>query len=256
MPPLSKNLSLEESRLLNECENDIAQGLATFLIVGRALATIRDLKLYRREFATFDKYCKKRWNFTRGHAYRLIGTSSLQQILEPSGVLPESEGQVRALQRLPEDQRLEAWQEAIKTAEGKQISARHVERAVQRRLPDNALVPYFGEALMNFPDLHRAPINEMGVVFLFGVVSKRLGFEVEAVHAAFPDCVAKRLVDPARKRWKQVAIEFEFRSRNFVNHGHNTEHCDLIVCWIHDWPECPIDVISLKDQIDEWGTRA
>jgi len=110
------------------------------------------------------------------------------------------------------------------------------------------LEPQFGEAL-DFPGLRRAPINELGVVFLFGLVSQRLGFDVEAVHSAFPDCSAKRLVDRKRNRWKQVRVEFEYASSNFLLHKHQNEHCDLIVCWIHDWPECPIEVIALKDVI-------
>ena len=110
------------------------------------------------------------------------------------------------------------------------------------------LEPQYGEAL-DFPGLRRAPINELGVVFLFGLLSKQLGFDVEAVHSAFPDCSAKRLVNSKRNRWKQVRIEFEYASRNFLLHQHQLDHCDLIVCWIHDWRECPIEVIALKDEI-------
>jgi hypothetical protein len=25
--------------------------------------------------------------------------------------------------------------------------------------------------------------------------------------------------------------------------------CDIIVCWEHDWPDCPIEVIELRDVI-------
>ena len=117
-----------------------------------------------------------------------------------------------------------------------------------KRPSKTPLEPQYGEAL-DFPGLRRAPINELGVVFLFGLLSKQLGFDVEAVHSAFPDCSAKRLIDPKRNRWKQVRIEFEFASRNFHLHQHEHEHCDLIVCWIHDWQECPIEVIALKDEI-------
>jgi hypothetical protein len=30
---------------------------------------------------------------------------------------------------------------------------------------------------------------------------------------------------------------------------------DLIVCWRHDWPECPVEVIELRaliEQLKEW----
>ena len=34
-------------------------------------------------------------------------------------------------------------------------------------------------------------------------------------------------------------IEFEFESRNFRDHGHPPDGCDIIVCWRHNWAECP-----------------
>lgn len=103
---------------------------------------------------------------------------------------------------------------------------------------------------INFRGLRHAPINEQGVVFLFGMVAYELGFIVEAVHASYPDCEAKRRVDPKGERWQRVRIEFEFRSRNFQAHGHDPASCDVVVCWQHDWPECPLEVIELRKVID------
>ena len=40
--------------------------------VGLALAEIRDLRLYRREYSGFAEYCREKWGWTRQHAYRLI----------------------------------------------------------------------------------------------------------------------------------------------------------------------------------------
>ena len=110
--------------------------------------------------------------------------------------------------------------------------------------------PTFG-APLDFRGLRHAPINETGVVFLFGMVALELGFHVEAVHAAYPDCEAKRCVDAKRERWQRVRIEFEFRSRNFRDHGHDPSRCDLIVCWEHNWPECPVDVVELRSVIED-----
>lgn len=104
---------------------------------------------------------------------------------------------------------------------------------------------------MNFRGLRHAPINEQGVVFLFGMVSYELGFIVEAVHASYPDCEAKRCVDRSRNRWQSVRIEFEFASKNFREHGHDPVGCDLIVCWEHDWAECPLEVLELRRVIGE-----
>ncbi|HEY1939825.1 MAG TPA: hypothetical protein VGJ33_17975 [Candidatus Angelobacter sp.] len=40
-------------------------------------------------------------------------------------------------------------------------------------------------------------------------------------------------------------------SRNFVTHGHDPKKCDVIVCWTHNWPECPewIEVVELSREI-------
>ena len=111
-------------------------------------------------------------------------------------------------------------------------------------------------APIDFRGLRHAPINEQGVVFLFGMVSRELGFLVEAVHASFPDCEAKRIVDSQNSRWQRVRIEFEFKSRTFKDHGHDPAKCDLIVCWQHNWPECPIDVVELSTVIEEMSTVA
>ena len=60
----------------------------------------------------------------------------------------------------------------------------------------------------------------------------------------FPDIEAAREIEPGR--WQRVRIELEYESKNFQRHYHNPEECDLIVCWEHDWPECPLEVIELK----------
>jgi hypothetical protein len=106
-------------------------------------------------------------------------------------------------------------------------------------------------APINFRGLRHAPINEQGVVFLFGMVADDLGFLVEAVQGGFPDCEAKRCVDSKRNRWQRVRIEFEFCSSNFREHGHDSTDCDMIVCWEHDWPGCPLEVIELRSVIDQ-----
>ncbi len=103
---------------------------------------------------------------------------------------------------------------------------------------------------LNFRGLQHAPINEQGVVFLFGMVAFDLGFVVEGVGTGFPDCEAKRTVSKTGDVWERVRIEFEFRSRNFREHGHDPAGCDLIVCWEHNWPECPVEVLELRSAIN------
>ena len=51
--------------------------------------------------------------------------------------------------------------------------------------------------------------------------------------------------------WQSVKIEFEYKSSNFLIHGHDLLKCDIIVCWENDWNDCPIPIISLKNKIKE-----
>lgn len=103
---------------------------------------------------------------------------------------------------------------------------------------------------IDFRGLRHEPVNENGVVFLFGIVARELGYSVEAVQAGFPDCEAKRQVGVGR--WQRVRIEFEFESRNFREHGHSPDGCDIIVCWRHNWLDCPshIEVVELRSVIE------
>ena len=105
--------------------------------------------------------------------------------------------------------------------------------------------PTYGSPI-DFRGLRHEPVNENGVVFLFGMVASELGYSVEAVQAGFPDCEAKRQI--RADKWQAVRIEFEFESRNFRDHGHchSTEDCDVIVCWRHNWDECPLEVLELR----------
>lgn len=105
--------------------------------------------------------------------------------------------------------------------------------------------PTYGNPI-DFRGLRHEPVNEQGVVFLFGMVAKELGYMVEVVQTGCPDCEAKRQVEGGR--WQRVRIEFEFESRSFC---HAPDGCDVIVCWRHNWPNCPenIEVVELSTVI-------
>jgi hypothetical protein len=102
---------------------------------------------------------------------------------------------------------------------------------------------------MNAGPLVYAPTNEAGVMFLFGSVAKELGFAVTHIQTGFPDCEAMREVEPGR--WQLRRIEVEYESRNFLLHQHAADKCDLIVCWRHNWEECPLEVLELKRAISD-----
>lgn len=104
------------------------------------------------------------------------------------------------------------------------------------------------------PGLAHEPVNEMGVLVLFAMLSRQLGFIVDAVQAAFPDCLARMEVQPGR--WQPVRIEVEYESRSFKRHGHDARQCDLIVCWRHNWKNCPpnLQVLELSKIVKQLVT--
>jgi hypothetical protein len=89
-----------------------------------------------------------------------------------------------------------------------------------------------------------APMNELGVVFLFGWMAPQLGYVVHRIQPEFPDCEMMRLV--GEDRCELVKAEFEYESRNFLKHMHDVKGCNMIICWRHNWPECPLEVLELK----------
>jgi len=105
--------------------------------------------------------------------------------------------------------------------------------------------------LINFRGLVYAPVNENGVIFLFGKVAADLNMYVETIRPGYPDCLAKRYI--GKGKWEEVRIEFEFRSSDFNRHKHVPGDCDAIVCWINDWPDCPenIEIIELQVRVPQ-----
>ena len=125
-----------------------------------------------------------------------------------------------------------------------------IQRTLGGHLPPAPIGPALRERPcgppLNFQAMRHAPLNEDGVIYLFGTLAQQLGFAVETIASGFPDCTAKRRIQRPRDAWVPCRIEFEHESRNFKTHGHDPQGCDLIVCWEHNWPECPLEVIELR----------
>lgn len=102
--------------------------------------------------------------------------------------------------------------------------------------------------LINFRGIVYAPLNEQGVVFLFGKVIEDLNMYIELIRTGYPDCIGRRYIG---KGWEKIYIEFEYKSSHFLDHGHDSKDCDMIVCWEHDWKDCPLEVIELKEIIKD-----
>lgn len=74
--------------------------------VARALTEIRDRRLYRDGYSTFEDYCRERWGMTHRHVNRKIIAAEVADALESAGagpIGPIPEGQARELSDLRDD---------------------------------------------------------------------------------------------------------------------------------------------------------
>jgi hypothetical protein len=138
-------LSADELSTLSVYEGVIRQGLESFVEVGNALARIRDGRLYRAEFKTFEEYCQTRWNLDKRYANRLVVAANVVEDLGPIGPKPKTESQVRQLVKLPKEERPKAWKESVETAPkdatgNPKITAKHVEQVVAAKIDKPAKV--------------------------------------------------------------------------------------------------------------------
>jgi hypothetical protein len=62
-----------------------------------ALLIIRDSRLYREQYGTFEEYCNEKWGMTSGRARQLIGASEVMDNLKSDTIvtLPTTESQAR-----------------------------------------------------------------------------------------------------------------------------------------------------------------
>lgn len=138
----------DERGRLAECEAVIERGLKTFVDVGNALLQIRDDRLYRAEYGTFEDYCRLKWGFSKRYAnYQIEAAKTISNLgtivpnnepvflnnpaTWPAGFkLPETESQARPLTSLPAEIQREAWQRAVETAPEGKITAAHVQSVV------------------------------------------------------------------------------------------------------------------------------
>lgn len=128
-------LSAAEADLLASAEKVIDRGLTTFIEVGDALATVRDNRLYRTTFPTFEAYCQQRWGFSDSRARQLIGAAQTVTNVTALGLpAPATESQARALNAVPADERADVWADTLERTAGKPTAAAVAETIKHRPL--------------------------------------------------------------------------------------------------------------------------
>lgn len=140
---LSKKLTATEKQLLQDCEADIESGFRQQAI---RIRTIRDQRLYREEFDTFEDYCRSRWSMSKSNANRLIESSKVLDRIQntpakandtnwcqtnPTVPLPTHESQTRELAKAPEEEQAEVWQEVVDTTA--KPTAKAIKAVVERK---------------------------------------------------------------------------------------------------------------------------
>ncbi|HEX2161694.1 MAG TPA: hypothetical protein VHF88_07720 [Thermoleophilaceae bacterium] len=128
----------------------IERAVYAYAEAGDALRTIRDNRLYKKDFSSFEDYCRKRWGWSRTNADRQIAAAEIHHALydhakvAPTGATlepPRSERAARELAPLRDDpERLsEVWTKVVEK-HGPEAEAKHV-RAMVREIEEPAPTP-------------------------------------------------------------------------------------------------------------------
>ena len=110
----SGGLSRDEKSRLAHLETEIADGMAEFVRVGRALAEIQEHQLYRQEYVTFEAYCQERWGFSRRRGYQFIEAAAVVDSMSKNVAHRlSSDAQARALLSVPAEDRHLVLEDAV-----------------------------------------------------------------------------------------------------------------------------------------------
>ena len=135
-----KWLDVSERDNFRELEAIVAKGIKSFVVVGNALKEIRDSKLYREHYKTFEKYVSERWKINRQRAYQLIeaaeAKSNLSKILDKNKTADaiNTESQLRELKDVPSESMEAVVSKAAALAGEDKITASDLKQARQEVL--------------------------------------------------------------------------------------------------------------------------
>ena len=158
---ISEPLTDIQQDQLCEAEATVERLFDQWVQVGEALTLIRDERLYREKYKSFEEYCEARWSFGYRRANQLIqGTEIAKRVESANGKHVSQNGHsesetakmttdrhARALKDLPADEQPEAFREAVKTAPkdkktGKpKVTQKHIETVVTKRKAEIAPSP-------------------------------------------------------------------------------------------------------------------
>lgn len=134
---ISKNESSRAQAIAAIPEEELTETIRAVKAAGNALLEIRDSRLYRALFGTFEDYCRGRWGMSKTHANRMIDAANVAGNLTPIGVIPSNVEQTRPLSRedLSPDQQRKAWSRAVETAPNGRPTGEQVRSVVDEMSP-------------------------------------------------------------------------------------------------------------------------
>jgi hypothetical protein len=140
------------NQLKREIQEEILAGLKAFQRAGEMLYRIRDERLYREEFNTFEDFCRAELGHSKTYANNLIIGFSVTKELSDAWftVLPNGERVARELAKYPRDMRKTIWARSIQIAEGRKLknpTYKMVRDAAKETLPAHPVVKevWFGQ---------------------------------------------------------------------------------------------------------------
>lgn len=199
-------LTDSERQALSAHEQTIEAGQQTFFAVGKALMVIRSQRLYRETHASFDTYCRERWQINKQRASQLEESARIVGLIEASKILdalPANDSQARALNGVPDADVPAVWQEAVATAPAGKVTAAHVEVvAAQHKpppvdpTPEQRILALLSLALTT--DGERTAFNAISEAQ--AIAAQLEGERQAAMRAAIADAVAALNTPPATKQ--------------------------------------------------------
>jgi hypothetical protein len=147
-------LTINEAGRLLQCEKAIRDNKESFIKAGLALEEVRDKRLYRARFGTFQEYCTRRWGFQRSYGYQLIESAKVAVEMSASGGQIPTAKAARSLAKVEPEKRAEVLKSA--GSSGKPVTAAAITHAaaaprhsvcvqldeIGRKVPDKAM-PYW-----------------------------------------------------------------------------------------------------------------
>ena len=135
-------------RSLNKVEEQIETNvLKAWYDNGLLLREIRDDKLYKKKYGTFEEYAEQRWGWSRRRAYQMIDAAERFQAIENVNqngslvhkILPSNESQVRPLTELSDAEAVHVWGQV--TEQHERPTRQKVEDAVRAYKANPTVVP-------------------------------------------------------------------------------------------------------------------